>query len=42
MFENDTEAQVSFLPDGKLGPDSDADVISDVVARARDELAGWR
>lgn len=42
VFENGAEAQVSFPPEGLLGPDSDSDVIADVVARAREQLASWR
>ncbi len=42
VFEHDEDAQVTFPPGAGLGPDSDAAAIAAAVARARDQLAGWR
>ncbi len=42
VFENGSEAQVSFPHEGLLGPDSGPVAISEVVAMAREELATWR
>jgi len=42
VYENDEEPQVSFPQDALLGVETDSSVISDVVARAREQLAHWR
>jgi non-ribosomal peptide synthetase component E (peptide arylation enzyme) len=42
VYENEVEPQVSFPQDALLGPDTDSSIISDVVARAREQLSDWR
>jgi hypothetical protein len=42
VYENDEEPQVSFPEDAVLGVETEASLISDVVARARAQLAHWR
>jgi hypothetical protein len=42
VYENDEEPQVSFPEDAFLGVETDSSIISDVVARAREQLAHWR
>jgi hypothetical protein len=42
VYENDEEPQVSFPPDALLGVETDSSIISDVVTRAREQLAHWR
>jgi hypothetical protein len=42
VYENDEEPQVSFPPDAVLGVETDASIISHVVARAREQLGHWR
>jgi hypothetical protein len=42
VYENDEEPQVSFPQDAILGVETDSSIISDVVARAREQLAHWR
>ena len=42
VYENDEEPHVSFPQDALLGVDTDSSIISDVVARAREQLAHWR
>jgi len=42
VYENDEEPQVSFPQDALLGVESESSIISDVVARAREQLAHWR
>jgi hypothetical protein len=42
VYENDEEAQVSFPREARLGVETDAPIISGVVARAREQLAHWR
>jgi len=42
VYENDEEPQVSFPEDALLGVETDSSIISDVVARAREQLAHWR
>lgn len=42
VYQNDEEAQVSFPPDALLGIGTDSSIISDVVVRAREQLAHWR
>jgi hypothetical protein len=42
VYENGCEPQVSFPAEAKLGIETDARVISDMVARARDTLTEWR
>jgi hypothetical protein len=42
VYENDEEPQVSFPQDALLGVETDSSIISDVVARARDQLDRWQ
>ena len=42
VYENDEEPQVSFPEDALLGVETDSSTISDVVARAREQLVHWR
>jgi len=42
VYENDEEPHVSFPEDALLGVETDSSIISDVVARARAQLAHWR
>jgi hypothetical protein len=42
VYENDEEPQVSFPEGALLGVEADSSVISDVVARAREQLGHWR
>ena len=42
VFENGCEPQVTFPPGALLGIDSGAPAISEIVVRARAELANWR
>lgn len=42
VYENDEEPQVGFPPDALLGVETDSSIISEVVARAREQLAHWR
>jgi hypothetical protein len=42
VYENEEEPHVSFPEDSLLGVESDSSIISDVVARARENLAHWR
>jgi hypothetical protein len=42
VYENDEEPQVGFPLDALLGVETDSSVISEVVARAREQLAHWR
>jgi hypothetical protein len=42
VYENDEEPQVSFPRDALLGVETDPSIISDVVARARQQLIHWR
>jgi hypothetical protein len=42
VYETGCEAQVSFPQGAILGVETDASVISEMVARARTELATWR
>jgi hypothetical protein len=42
VYENACEPQVGFPREAMLGVDTDASVISEMVARARTELAEWR
>jgi hypothetical protein len=42
VYENEEESQVSFPQDAVLGVETESSVISDVVARAREQLAHWR
>jgi hypothetical protein len=42
VYENDEEPQVSFPEDALLGVETDSSIISDVVARAREQLVHWR
>ncbi len=42
VYEHACEPQVGFPPGAILGAETDAPVISDMVARARAELAEWR
>jgi hypothetical protein len=42
VYEHDEEPQVSFPPDALLGNETDSSVISEVVARAREQLGHWR
>jgi hypothetical protein len=42
VYENDEEPQVSFPEDALLGVETDSSVISEVVARAREQLVHWR
>jgi hypothetical protein len=42
VYENDEEPQVSFPEDAVLGVETETSIISDVVARAREQLANWR
>jgi hypothetical protein len=42
VYENDEEPQVSFPSDAVLGAETASSIISDVVARAREQLAHWR
>jgi hypothetical protein len=42
VYENDEEPQVSFPESALLGVETDSSIISDVVARAREQLAQWR
>lgn len=42
VYENDEEPQVVFPPDALFGVETDSSIISEVVARARDQLAHWR
>jgi hypothetical protein len=42
VYENDEEPQVSFPEDALLGVGTDSSIISDVVARAREQLVHWR
>jgi len=42
VYENDEEAQVGFPPDAILGVETDSFIISEVVARAREQLAHWQ
>jgi hypothetical protein len=42
VYENDEEPQVAFPPDALLGVETDSSTISEVVARARAQLAHWR
>ena len=41
VYENDEEPQVSFPQGALLGVETDSSIISDVVARAREQLAHW-
>lgn len=45
MYEHndqDPEMYVSFPAGAPLGPESDGSLIADAVARAREQLGGWR
>jgi hypothetical protein len=42
VYENDEEPQVSFPQDALLGVETDSLIISDVVARAREQLDRWQ
>jgi hypothetical protein len=42
VYENDEEPYVTFPEDALLGAETDSSIISDVVARARENLAHWR
>jgi hypothetical protein len=42
VFENGCHQQVTFPHGSLLGIETDASVISEMVARARAELANWR
>jgi hypothetical protein len=42
VYENAEEPQVTFPEDALLGTETDSSIISDVVARAREQLAHWR
>jgi hypothetical protein len=42
VYEHGCEPQVSFPRGAILGVETDASVISGIVARARTELANWR
>jgi hypothetical protein len=42
VYEHDEEPQVSFPPEALLGAETDAAVLSDIVARARERLVHWR
>jgi hypothetical protein len=42
VYEHDAEPQVGFPPGALLGVETDSSVISEVVARAREQLAHWQ
>jgi hypothetical protein len=42
VYETDEEPQISFPEDALLGIETDSSIISNVVARAREQLAHWR
>ncbi len=42
VYENDCEPQISFPQGALLGIDAGAPAMSEMVARARAELANWR
>jgi hypothetical protein len=42
VYENAAEPGVGFPQDALLGADTDSAVISEVVARAREQLAHWQ
>jgi hypothetical protein len=42
VYENDEQPQLSFPEDALLGVETDSSIISDVVARAREQLTHWR
>ena len=42
VYENDEVPQVTFPQDALLTVESDSSTVSDVVARAREQLTHWR
>jgi hypothetical protein len=42
VYENGEEPQMGFPPDALFGVETDSSALSEVVARAREQLAHWR